>query len=164
MATWGELGRERPTLAAAGRELLYQHGVGLAFLATIRKDAGPRLHPICPLLTDEGMFAFIIPSPKRDDLRRDARFALHSFPRPDNEDAFYLTGRAGLVIHHDMRDQLGRQFVAERSQFAPAPPSDRDLLFEFEIERCLLTKTTRHGDPNPRHEVWQAPAAPLPLT
>jgi len=33
---------------------------------------------------------------------------------------------------------------------------DQDL-FEFLIERCLLTRTTGHGDPSPRHVVWTAP-------
>jgi hypothetical protein len=29
------------------------------------------------------------------------------------------------------------------------------MLFEFDIERCLYTKTTGHGDPAPRHTVWR---------
>ncbi|MGQ0431597.1 MAG: pyridoxamine 5'-phosphate oxidase family protein [Microthrixaceae bacterium] len=157
MATWGEFARLRPDLAAGGRTLLYQHGVGLAFLATIRKDSGPRVHPMCPLLTDEAMFAFIIPSPKQQDLRRDGRLAMHSFPCPDNEDAFYLAGRAAVVEDRALRETLGQQFVDERSQFGAAFPADADVLFEFEIERCLFTKTTGHGDPNAQHEVWHAP-------
>src|SRR6266851_2560720 len=46
---WSTLAAERPDLAEAGRALLYQFGVGLAFLGTIRKDGGPRVHPVCPL-------------------------------------------------------------------------------------------------------------------
>ena len=157
MSTWGEFSRQRPDLAANGRALLYQHGVGLAFLATIRVDTGPRLHPMCPLLTDDAMFAFIIPSPKQQDLRRDGRFAMHSFPCPDDEDAFYVTDRAKVVGDQARRDVLGKQFVEERSQFGVAFPADGDALFEFEIERCLLTKTTGHGDPDPQHVVWQPP-------
>ena len=157
MATWGEFARQRPDLAAGGRALLYQHGVGLAFLATIRKDTGPRIHPMCPLLTDGAMFAFIIPSPKQQDLRRDGRFAMHSFPCPDNEDAFYVRGRVTVVGDPALREHLGKQFVDERSQFGAVLPADADALFEFEIERCLLTKTTGHGDPNPQHVVWKPP-------
>src|SRR6266699_4686274 len=71
--------------------------------------------PICPLLSDAGLFAFIIPSPKRGDLRRDGAFAMHSFPCPDNEDAFYLTGRARPVTSPDVREVLATQFVQERS-------------------------------------------------
>jgi hypothetical protein len=97
MLTWAAFRLARPDLAQAGRDLLYQVGVGLAFLATVRPDSGPRLHPFCPLVTDDALVAFIIPSPKQRDLHRDGRYALHSFPTPDNEDAFYLTGRVRLV-------------------------------------------------------------------
>jgi hypothetical protein len=45
MLRWTEFQRVRPDLAEAGRRLLYQFGVGLAFLATLRADGGPRLHP-----------------------------------------------------------------------------------------------------------------------
>jgi hypothetical protein len=91
---WGELKSHRADLAEAGRSLLYQYGVGLAFLGTVRPDGGPRLHPICPLSGEDGLYTFVIPSPKRTDLVRDGRFALHSFAAEDNEDAFYVTGRA----------------------------------------------------------------------
>jgi hypothetical protein len=130
----------------------------LAFLATIRTDSGPRLHPMCPLLTDDAMYAFIVPSPKQHDLRRDGRFALHSFPCPDNEDAFYVTGRATVVDDLGARVTLGQQFVDERSRFAVALPSSDDALVHFDIERCMLTTTTGHGDPHPQHAIWPAPA------
>lgn len=157
MITWEAFGTRRPDLAATGRSILYQHGVGLAFLATIRKDSGPRLHPMCPLLTEDGMYAFILPSPKQHDLLRDGRYAIHSFPCPDNEDAFYVTGRAVVVADVARRKALSEQFVAERSHFGLAPPGEADALFEFEIDRCLVTKTTGHGDPDPQHIVWEAP-------
>jgi hypothetical protein len=155
MAKWGELARTRPDLANAGKALLYQFGVGLAFLATVRKDGGPRTHPVCPLITDEGIYAFIIPSPKRSDLQRDGRYALHSFPCPDNEDAFYLTGTAGVTTEPDVRTRLSEQFAAERASFNAQVPPDTDVLVEFDISRCLLTRTSGHGDPRPRHEVWR---------
>ena len=140
MATWAELAQQRPDFAEAGRRLLYQHGVGLAFLATIRKDTGPRLHPICPLLTEDGLFAFIIPSPKQQDLLRDGRFAMHSFPCPDNEDAFYLTGRARLVNARETREQLARQFVEERSQFGAAPPDAQTCCSSSRPSRAWLRR------------------------
>ena len=49
VVTWGGFSLERPDLAEAGRGLLYQFGVGLAFLATVRRDGGPRVHPMCPI-------------------------------------------------------------------------------------------------------------------
>ena len=154
MLTWGELSRVRPDLAAAGRELLYRVGVGLGFLATVRRDGGPRVHPMCPLLAEDGIYAFIIPSPKQSDLLRDGRYSLHCYPPPDNEDAFYVSGRSVLVEDSSLRGRLADQFVSERAQFHVPPPADEDALFEFLIDRCLLTRTTGHGDPRPKHEVW----------
>jgi hypothetical protein len=154
MTTWGELAQRRPDLTEGGRQLLYQHGVGLAFLATIRPDTGPRLHPFCPLLADGGLYGFIIPSPKARDLRRDGRYAVHSFPTPDNEDAFYLAGRAAPVDDVTLRRRVGEQFVSERVEIGVPFPADDDLFVEFSIDTCLLTRTTGFGDWSPRHEVW----------
>jgi hypothetical protein len=156
MVTWIDLMSREPELAAEGRDLLYQFGVGLAFLATVRRDGGPRVHPMCPVISDEGMFAFIVPSPKQADLVRDGGYALHTFPCPDNEDAFYVTGRATLVRDADVREALAQQFVAERSASGVPMPSTEDALFAFDVETCLLTRTTGHGDPSPAHRVWHA--------
>jgi len=156
VVTWGTFQRLESSLAAQGRDLLYQFGVGLAFLSTVRPDGGPRVHPMCPLLTDDGLFAFIVTSPKQRDLHRDGRFALHSFPRPDDEDAFYLTGRASGVDDHSVLSALASQYVAERAAFGVPAPSDGDHLFELGIESALLTRTTGHGDQAPRHTVWRA--------
>jgi len=158
MATWAAFVEREPGMAAQGQSLLYQHGVGLAFLATNRPDGRPRLHPMCPLIADEGLFAFIVPSPKRRDLERRGAYALHSFPCPMNEDAFYLTGTASLVADPARREALAQQFVAERAVIEVAAPSDDDALFEFDIDSCLLSRTTGHGDPAPVHRVWHAVA------
>jgi hypothetical protein len=158
MATWGDLKEQRPDLTAAGRELLYTFGVGLAFLATVRKDGGPRLHPMCPtLLPDEAqLYGLLIPSPKRDDLVRDGRYALHSYPSDANEDAFYVTGRSVEVGDAGEAAAVLAQFTAER----PGMDLVEDQgVFRFDIERCLVTRTTGHGDPAPRHEVWRATAS-----
>ncbi len=156
MATWGEMQDEAPEIEATGRALLYQHGVGLGFLATVGADGSPRVHPMCPLLHEAGIFAFIIPSPKQRDLHRDGRYAMHSYPREDDEDAFFLAGLAAHVQDPDIRHALSDQFVAERAQFdVPAPAADHHL-FEFDISRCLTTKTAGHGDSNPRKLVWHA--------
>lgn len=155
---WGEFASLRPDLADAGRGLLYQYGVGLAFLATTREDGGPRLHPMCPLLTDIGLYAFIVPSPKRLDLHRDGRYALHSFPADENEDAFYLVGRAEPVEDDDTTRALARQFAAERHRSEPPAELATWELFALDIEASLLTRTTGHGDPTPRHTIWHAPA------
>jgi len=159
MVTWSEFGEARPDLAQGGRDLLYQVGVGLAFLSTVRADGGPRLHPFCPLITDDALVAFIIPSLKQLDLRRDGRYALHSFPTPDNEDAFYLTGRARLVEDDALRQSFGAQFVTERTQIGVPFPALDDGLFAFDIDGCLLTRTDGFGDYHPRHEIWKPGAS-----
>ena len=64
-ARWKELSEQRPDLADAGRSLFYQFGAGLGFLATIRREGGPRVHPVCPFLTESGLYVFVEPSPKR---------------------------------------------------------------------------------------------------
>ena len=156
MASWDEFEQTQPDLAAAGRALLYQFGVGLAFLATVRRDGGPRVHPMCPLIHAGGLFAFIVPGPKQADLRRDGRYALHSFPCPDNEDAFYCTGRAAAEDDPVTRRVLADLFVTERDG-VPVPAPDHEL-FRFGIDTCLLTRTTGHGDFAPQHTTWKDPA------
>jgi hypothetical protein len=155
--SWGELQEQRPDLAQAGRELLYQFGTGLAFLSTVRGDGGPRLHPICPLIVGGVLAAHVIPSPKRDDMHRDPRYALHSFPCESNEDAFYLTGRASKVSDPALADAAAAQFLAERDLAQEPPGFGEGEIFEFRIEHCLLTRTTAHGDWSPAHDVWHAP-------
>lgn len=156
MAQWEEFSRLRPDLVQAGANLFYQFGPGLAFLATSRPDGGPRLHPMCPLLTSVALFAFIVPSPKREDLIRDGRYALHSFPADDNEDAFYITGRAKSVTDDETRTALAAQYAQEREMAEPPIELADWMLFSFDVETCLLTRTTGHGDPAPQHTVWHA--------
>jgi hypothetical protein len=155
VATWPEFAVLRPDLADPGRALLYQFGVGLGFLATTRADGGPRVHPMCPIITEAGMFAFIVPGPKQRDLQRDGRFALHSFPCPDDEDGFSCMGSARAVDDDALRRALSDVFVDERAALAvPAPASD-EIAFEFLVDSCLLTRTSGHGDPNPVHQIWR---------
>jgi len=73
MVTWKQFAATERDLAETGRSLLlHKSGVGLAFLATVRKDGAPRLHPLCPVLSNDRLFVFITPaSPKRHDLLRD---------------------------------------------------------------------------------------------
>jgi hypothetical protein len=156
MISWLDFKAERPELAEQGTELLYHFGVGLAFLSTVRADGGPRVHPICPLISAVGLYAFILSSPKRRDLHRDGRYALHTYPLEGNEDAFYMTGAARLVTDGRRRAELGRQFADERSNFGvPAPGEDQEL-FEFAVQSAMLTRTIGHGDPQPQHTIWRA--------
>jgi hypothetical protein len=154
MLTWAQFRERRPDLAEVGRARFYQFSVGLGFLGTVRPDGAPRVHPICPLLTDDGLFAFVIPSPKRSDLMRDGRYSLHSFPAPENEDAFSVTGRAERRDDAALREVCSRIWFAERDLDGPPPGFAEEQLFEFLVERCLSTKTKGHGDYEPQHTIW----------
>ena len=96
---WQAFSVDAPELAETGRALLEQFGPGLAFLATVRADGAPRLHPVCPVLSAERLFVLITAaSPKRRDLERDGRYALQTFPQPKpGSDEFYIAGTATLV-------------------------------------------------------------------
>jgi hypothetical protein len=159
MATWGEFGRDSSELAEAGKQLFCQFGVGLAFLATVRPDGGPRLHPICVIPGREALHGLIIPSLKLRDIQRDGRYSLHSYPRPENEDAFYLTGIAKVRSDQAVRRAAISEFLAQPGR--QGPPLDEShfvnqTVVEFLIDSCLLTRTTGHGDPNPAHTIWKA--------
>ena len=156
VATWRNLVENRPDIAEAGRALLYQHGVGLAFLATVTTGGRPRVHPMCPLLNDGGLYAFIVPSPKQNDLRRVGLYSLHSFPCSENEDAFYLSGRAQRIGDPLLWRVMATQFVQERDHLPIEPPGSEDMLFQFEFDTVLLTRTIGHGDPAPTHLVWRS--------
>jgi hypothetical protein len=39
---------------------------------------------------------------------------------------------------------------------AAPPPGEEQHLFEFQVQAAMLTQTTGHGDPAPRHTIWRA--------
>jgi hypothetical protein len=116
MITWTEFEHEQPALAAAGRAQLYQIHIGLAFLATVRPDGGPRVHPVCPVLSPDGLYVLITAGPKRADLRRDGRYALHSetCPPPREDDGFAIIGAVREVTDRPVSDLVRDHVRAER--------------------------------------------------
>jgi hypothetical protein len=155
MARWADLEAEAPDLAAAGRALLYQFGAGLSYLATIRPDGGPRLHPVCVNLVDGVLYTLIVDSPKRGDLLRDGRYALHSFPPEGTDDEFYLTGQAR---HHP--DSELRSRVVQAQVESGATTSDDEELFELDIDHALHAKYKPRSEPDnfpPVYSRWRAP-------
>ena len=131
MARWAEFERSAPELAEAGRRLLYQYGLGLGFLATIRPGGGPRLHPFCPIVAAGGLWGFIGDSPKRRDLHRDGWYAVHAFAPEHVDDEFAVDGRATEVTDADVIARVRAAY------HAPIQTAD-EVLFEFDIERALL--------------------------
>src|SRR5262245_10562216 len=94
MKRWSQFAAEKPEMAEAGRSLVYQFRVGLGYLATVRKDGGPRVHPVCPVIANGGLYLFIgNRSPKPRDPLPDGRFVLHSSPNHEADDEYTVTGR-----------------------------------------------------------------------
>ena len=156
MLRWEEFKTVQPELAEAGRSLLYQFGVGLAFLATVRRDGGPRVHPVSPLISEDRLCVFVgKDSRKLSDLRRDPRFALHSFPTPSNDDEFYITGAANEITTAELCKKVYTTFVEERATTS-FPSQPQDPLFELLVDKMLHTKTREHGDWEPVRTVWRA--------
>jgi hypothetical protein len=157
MISWTQFEHEQPALAAAGRAQLYQIHIGLAFLATVRADGGPRVHPVCPVLSADGLHVLIVAGPKQADLRRDGRYALHSetCPPPREEDGFAITGRArevtGLPVSQRVRDHVR----AERAGVL-WPGFDEEAVFELAMDRCLLTLTKPDGTFPAGPIIWKA--------
>ena len=96
LATWAEFEAAAPELASKGKALLYQYGAPLEYLATVRGDGGPRVHPFCPIVAEGALWAYILRySPKGADLGKvDPRFALHAFSPTDVDDEFFVRGHA----------------------------------------------------------------------
>ena len=156
MITWTEFSRQQSALADAGRGQFYQFGIGLAFLATVRPDGAPRLHPVCPVISDAGLHLLVVAGPKRQDLRRDGRYALHSdaCPPPRQDDGFALAGRAREVTDAALRQMVRAQVLAERDGTV-WPSFEEDVIFELGIERALLTLTTADGPFPAGATVWR---------
>ena len=134
MASWSEFVAAEPQLAAAIRALMQQYGPGMGYLATVRPDGGPRVHPVSPVITEDGFFCFLVDSPKRADLERDGRYALHSYPPEDSDDEAYLTGVARPVSDGGVVDRLADALRAS--------PRIDWRLFEFDVDIAMVR---RHG-------------------
>jgi hypothetical protein len=122
-----------PNMAAAGLRLLYQpDGTALGYLATIRVDGGPRVHPVCPHIAADRLWVFIgHASPKRHDLLRDGRYALHAFPQRDRDDEFCVAGSATPCDDAAL--------IAEVRASLPFNSEGDDQPFSLTIERALLS-------------------------
>jgi hypothetical protein len=157
MITWTEFQRQQPALADAGRGQFYQHGLGLGFLATVRRDGGPRVHPVCPVISTAGLHVLILPGPKRADLRRDGRYSLHSemVAPPRQDDGFAVSGTAAEITDtataRTVRDQVTKDFGELW------PDYDTLTLFELSMASCLLTLTEPTDGFPKGPTIWKAP-------
>jgi hypothetical protein len=135
---WKILEESNPELAAFGAERLNSK---VSYLATIRKDGSPRVHPMTPIIGLGHLFVFMEPtSPKGHDLRRDERYAIHCSVSDTSgaSGEFTISGRAHLVDNPQIRSLA--------VQLAPYTPADRYILFEFDIESAS-SAVYENGEP-----------------
>ncbi|MBI5565433.1 MAG: pyridoxamine 5'-phosphate oxidase family protein [Chloroflexi bacterium] len=129
--TWKFLAEQQPELAAFGAERLNGK---VAYLATVRKDGSPRVHPMTPIIGQGHLFVFMEPtSPKGHDLQRDGRFAIHCAVSDNSGTSgeFLVTGHAQLIDNPELR-----ALAVSLASYAPA---DRYILFEFDLESAAST-------------------------
>jgi hypothetical protein len=149
--SWGELEAAVPELARFGRERL--HGE-VAYLATVRTDQLPRLHPVTPIIGDGRLYLFMEPtSPKGRDLERGSGYALHSSVR-DSEG----TNGEFLVVGFGKRcdDPTKRKHAESLASYEIRP---RYILFELSVVEA--TSTTYRED-GPTRKRWKARAERAP--
>lgn len=135
MPRWSEFARTEPELAMFGEERLR---TGPAYLATIRADGSPRVHPVTPIFGAGGLFLFMEPtSPKGRDLRARGRFAMHNgVPDKDGTGGeVWIAGRGDPVDDPSTR--------AEVAQAATYTPDDRYVLFELSV---MEVRCNGYGD------------------
>ena len=142
--SWKDLETAAPELAAFGFRR-FENGV--AYLATVRQDGAPRVHPVTPIIGQGHLFLFMEPtSPKGHDLRRDGRYALHSAVSDPNGTSgeFIITGSARVCV-----DPAERSLA---SQLASYRPADHYVLFELSVESAV---STIYKDGMPVRQHWK---------
>ena len=146
MTTWGAFAAAEPELAAFVAERLR---AAPSYLATVRASGVPRVHPVTPIVTPDGLYVFMEPtSPKAADLRERAWFALHN----GVPDSGGTGGEASLSgTGHSVDDAARRAMVAAAAGYDPA---DRYVLFEL---RPAEVRCNGYGDVTlPERRRWRA--------
>ena len=147
--SWQALAARSSELAAFGAPRLHDQ---VAYLATVKADGAPRLHPVRPVVSADRLFVFIGPtSPKVQDLRRDGRYALHctaTGDQPWDLKEFCVEGVARPVD-----DPADRAVANSGTSF---PRDAQFVLFELDISSALSTEFGPDG--RPVHQRWSATA------
>ncbi len=89
--SWQNFANAAPELAAFGEK---RFKAAPAYLATVRANGMPRVHPVTPIIAEGHLLLFMEPtSPKGHDLQRGSGYALHCTVADDSggEGEFYLS-------------------------------------------------------------------------
>ncbi|HKA23231.1 MAG TPA: pyridoxamine 5'-phosphate oxidase family protein [Blastocatellia bacterium] len=147
MKTWAQFAEESPDLAAFGKARLEGR---IAYLATIRPSGAPRLHPVSPVFTANGLFVYMSSgSPKASDLRRDPRYSVHCSVEDHRggQGEFLISGCAFETVTGNQREEVFRQ-----ARIIGRNPLDSYVVFEFRIREAAATI---YGDSGPRRTIWK---------
>jgi hypothetical protein len=103
LLTWQEFASAQPEMENFGEQRLRSR---VMYLATIKPDGYPRVHPFTPFVGSGHLFAFMEPtSPKGKDLQRNGKYSMHSLVTDMNgsNGEFQITGDAFLVTDSETR-------------------------------------------------------------
>lgn len=144
MASWREFAEQQPELAEIGRKALWHEDQALnfAFLATVREDGTPRIHPVCPTFWEGDLYLVAEgKTPKKQDLYRNGRYALHttmSFKhladKEEEKKQAQFTVSGGAVEANDPETRRNVESTYREWKFGPD-----EVVFRLSIERALHT-------------------------
>jgi hypothetical protein len=131
MLRWREFEEATPGIAAVGKSLLYHPDRGeVGLLATVDTSGSPRLAPVCPVFTTQGIYLLAgVATPKRRHLDLDGRYALHAQVGADDQE-FQIGGTCRRV---EVRNEIAEVLAAITFESFAAD----DPLFELLIDRAL---------------------------
>lgn len=146
MTTWGAFADAEPALATFVAERLR---AAPSYLATVRASGAPRVHPVTPIFTADGLYLFMeSTSPKGADLREREWFALHNgVPDDSGSGGEVLVSGTGRLV----ADDTVRATVVAAASY---DPEDRYVLFELHPSEV---RCNGYGDvPLPERRRWRA--------
>ncbi|MBN2146521.1 MAG: pyridoxamine 5'-phosphate oxidase family protein [Anaerolineales bacterium] len=138
--SWKIFEEDSPKLAALAYEKLNRR---IAYLATLKKDGSPRLHPVTPFIGNGMLFIFTEPSsPKIQDLLRDGRYVMHCTVGGEGSlIEVSVSGEAMMISNSRVwREQ------AERIAASPVV-MDSYALFDFQVKRVLVVEYDEERKP-----------------
>lgn len=136
--SWHDFALAEPELSDFGAARLTG---GPAYVATVRADGMPRVHPVTPILAGGHLLMFMEPtSPKGHDLQRGSGYALHGWVSSNDggDGEFWLTGHARVTDDPAMKE------LAATHGFQP---QDHYILFELSVESAFSTVYSDAGKP-----------------
>jgi len=138
--SWKIFEERAPQMASMDMERLHRK---IAYLATLRQDGSPRLHPITLFIGNGMLFMLTEPSSSKiRDLRRDGRYALDSSVDRKESEALielHVSGKAQIIDYATVRQQAVEEIAA-----SPVITGEY-ILFEFHVDHALVVKYDRDG-------------------